>query len=258
MSELKALLFDVDGTLADTERDGHRPAFNQAFSEQNLDWHWSPELYGRLLAVTGGKERILHFIDTERPLVPDVEDLRAFVAGLHRSKTKHYTEALGKGEVPLRPGVLRILQEAKAAGMTLAIATTTTPANVSALLASSIGPEAAQWFSVIAAGDIVPHKKPAPDIYTYAMDQLGVQPDECLAFEDSYNGVRSVVDAGIKSLLVTINDYTKDHDMTGASLVLNNLGEPGEPCAKLAGDGDVPEFIDLAFLKRLHARVYSA
>lgn len=253
MSELKALLFDVDGTLADTERDGHRVAFNLAFRDAGLDWYWDEALYGRLLEVTGGKERIHHYIDTQRPLLPDVEDLPAFIAGLHRSKTQHYTRMLREGAIPLRPGVLRLLDEARAAGMVLGIATTTTPANVSALLEFSIGPHALEWFDVIAAGDVVPDKKPAPDIYLHAMQELGLTPGEVMAFEDSFNGVRAVLDAGIQTLVVTVNDYTADHDFTGATLVVDSLGEPGSPCRPLNGSPAVPEYLDLAYIKRLHA-----
>ncbi len=253
MRELKALLFDVDGTLADTERDGHRVAFNQAFLDAGLDWSWDVQLYGRLLEVTGGKERILHYIDTCKPLVPEAGDLSGFIAGLHQAKTAHYTQALRKGRIPLRPGVLRLLLEARSAGMLLGICTTTTAANVSALLEFSIGPEALGWFDVIAAGDMVPAKKPAPDIYHYAMRGLGLLPDDCMAFEDSVNGVRSALDAGIDTLVVTANDYTVDQDFTGASLVLDGLGEPGMPCNTLHGSPSAPDFLDLDFLRRLHA-----
>jgi phosphoglycolate phosphatase-like HAD superfamily hydrolase len=131
--ELQALIFDVDGTLADTERDGHRVAFNAAFAEAGLDWHWSVELYGQLLAITGGKERIRHFIETCQPPLPAEEDLTALIARLHQAKTRHYTALLAQGGIPLRPGVKRLLQEARAAGIRLAIATTTTPENVTAL-----------------------------------------------------------------------------------------------------------------------------
>jgi len=253
MRALKALLFDVDGTLADTERDGHRVAFNQAFCDAGLDWSWNVQLYGRLLEVTGGKERILHYIDTCKPQVPEVGDLSGFISELHQAKTAHYTQALRKGRIPLRPGVLRLLQEARAAGMLLGICTTTTPANVSALLEFSIGPEALGWFDVIAAGDVVPAKKPAPDIYRYAMRELGLSPEHCMVFEDSVNGVLSVLDAGIDTLVVTVNAYTADQDFTGATLVLDGLGEPGIPCNKLDGSPSVPEYLDLEFLRRLHA-----
>jgi HAD superfamily hydrolase (TIGR01509 family) len=251
--ELKALLFDVDGTLADTERDGHRVAFNRAFQDAGLTWEWSVELYGELLAVTGGKERIRFFIDRWNPEVPDVEDLDAFIAGLHRDKTRHYTAALEQGGIPLRPGVLRIIQEARDAGLTLGVATTTTPANVTALITHSIGPGAMDWFSVLAAGDVVPAKKPAPDIYIYAMEKLGLRPDECMAFEDSVHGLHSARDAGIDTVVITVNGYTADQDFTGASLVLDGLGEPEAAATRLQGDLPFDGCFGLDDLRRLHA-----
>jgi beta-phosphoglucomutase-like phosphatase (HAD superfamily) len=250
---LQALLFDVDGTLADTERDGHRVAFNAAFAEAGLDWNWSVELYRELLAVTGGKERIRYFLDTRRPALPPAEDVDAFIAGLHRAKTRIYTEALAAGGIPLRSGVLRLLQEARAAGLHLAVATTTTPDNVTALLYNSIGPDAPGWFEVIAAGDVVPAKKPAPDIYTWALSRLGLPASAAVAFEDSAHGLRSARDAGIATVLVTVNDYTRGQDFAGASLVLDGLGEPDAPFRVLAGDAGGAGHVDLALLRRLHA-----
>ncbi|MBF0255966.1 MAG: HAD family hydrolase [Gammaproteobacteria bacterium] len=249
---LQALLFDVDGTLADTERDGHRVAFNLAFADAGLDWDWTEELYGQLLKVTGGKERILFYLDRFNRCFERPAELDAFIAGLHRSKTAHYARMLAEGCIPLRPGVARLLDEARAAGLRLAIATTTTPLNVTALLDSTLGPESKDWFEVIAAGDIVPAKKPAPDIYLWAMQQMGLEPQQCLAFEDSDNGVRSVLDAGIKALLVTVNGYTREQDFTGASLVLDQLGEPDQPAQVLAGSAPSRGYVDVTALRELH------
>ncbi len=252
---LQVLIFDVDGTLADTERDGHRVAFNRAFADAGLNWDWSEALYGELLRVTGGKERILHYIDAFDPGFARPDDLSGFVAGLHQAKTRHYAQMLAGGAIPLRSGVERLLREAREAGLRLAIATTTTPLNVTALLDSTLGPEAKDWFEVIAAGDIVPAKKPAPDIYTWAMQQMGVSPDRCMAFEDSDNGVRSVLDAGIKSLVVTVNAYTRAQDFSGASVVLDQFGEPGEPFQVIDGQIPAGEYVDLALLQSLHQQV---
>ncbi|MCA1979556.1 MAG: HAD family hydrolase [Thiobacillus sp.] len=249
---LNALLFDVDGTLADTERDGHRPAFNRAFAEAGLDWHWDIALYGQLLAVTGGKERMKHYIDQFRPDYRKPADFDDMVANLHKAKTRHYADLAARGGIPMRPGVKRLLTEARAAGLRLAIATTTTPENVTVLLEHSLGPGTQDWFEVIAAGDIVPAKKPAPDIYFYAMEKMGVSPAECLAFEDSENGIRASLGAGLKTL-VTVNDYTLDHDFTGAAVVLSDLGEPDAPCRRLAGPDLGRPFVDMAYLRALHA-----
>lgn len=256
MAPLEALLFDVDGTLADTERDGHRPAFNAAFADAGLDWEWSEALYGELLAVTGGKERIRYYLERYNPEFKAPADLEGFIAGLHKAKTGHYLSMLERGAIPLRPGVARLIGEARAAGLKLGIATTTTPENVTTLLCSTLGPESESWFDVIAAGDIVPAKKPAPDIYNWAMEQLGLNPGQCLALEDSANGVKSVLGAGIRSLVVTVNGYTKDEDVSGATLVVDQLGENGSPCRVLKGPNGNLGKIDVDVLRRLHEQVH--
>lgn len=253
---LEVLMFDVDGTLADTERDGHRVAFNRAFREAGLDWDWDEEIYGKLLKVTGGKERIRFFLDHFHTGFQRPADLDAFVAGLHKSKTAHYAQMLGEGAIPLRPGVERLIGEARAAGLRLAIATTTTPLNVTALLDSTLGPESQGWFELIAAGDIVPAKKPAPDIYVWAMEQMGVSPEVCMAFEDSDNGLKSALGSGIRNVLVTVNAYTQGQDFSGASLILDQLGEPGAPCQALAGDPPAAGYVTLDALQALHAKVH--
>lgn len=262
MVGLKALIFDVDGTLADTERDGHRPAFNAAFAEAGLDWHWGVERYGELLAVTGGKERIATFIDQESLRVGPGPDPSALIADLHRAKTRHYVALLESGAIPLRPGVLRLLREARAAGIRLAIATTTTPENVSALLRNAGEPGLLDWFDVIAAGDVVPSKKPAPDIFHLALKQLGCQASECVAIEDSDNGVRSALGAGLRALLVTVNAYTCEQDLGSAALVVEHLGEPDQPARWLGGQWDPesagPAVVDLRLLERLHRATFPA
>ncbi len=248
---LTTLIFDVDGTLADTE-EIHRIAFNQAFTNAGLDWRWSVERYGELLAVTGGRERIRHFMELEGMAALSRPDLDAWIAGLHRAKTALYTGMLAGGRIPLRPGVERLLTEARAAGLRLAIATTTSPPNVIALLQHSLAEDGEHWFEVIAAGDVVAKKKPAPDIYLHALHALGADPAECLAFEDSENGVRSARGAGIVTL-VTENAYTRRHDFSGAALVLDHLGEPDEPCTAQSGTLNGARYVDVAALRKLHA-----
>lgn len=255
MHGFKAMIFDVDGTVADTERDGHRPAFNAAFAEVGLDWHWDASLYGELLAVTGGKERIRYFMTRAGIQLDQDRDLDAFVADLHRRKTAHYLAMLRKGAIPFRPGVMRLWKEARAAGIRLAIATTTTPENVAELLAHAGEPRLADWFDVIAAGDVVPAKKPAPDIYHLALEQLGLDAADCIAFEDSDNGARSALDAGLACLVITTNAYTAGQDFGGAPLILDQLGEPGSPPRVAVGDLGRSDCVDLQALEDLHRRV---
>ena len=254
MAELKALLFDVDGTLADTEKEGHRVAFNLAFEKAGLDWIWDEALYGELLAVTGGKERIRYYLDVFNTDFEKPDNFDEFVKGLHASKTDFYTQLLADGAIPLRPGVERLIHEAKEAGMRMAVVTTTTPANVTALLESTLGEGAEFWFEVIAAGDIVPAKKPAPDIYHWAMEQMEIQPEEAIAFEDSSNGIQSSTQANVKTL-ITLNDYTKEDDFSKAAVVLDHLGEPDQPHQVLAGQAPKAQnYVDLDWVKALHAQ----
>lgn len=246
MPELRALLWDVDGTLADTERDGHRVAFNMAFDEAGHAREWDVPTYGELLAVTGGKERIRH--DIERGDMPDMPYEQ--IAELHARKTAHYQNLIAEGRIPLRPGVRRLLEEAYAAGVTIGVATTTTPSALDALIEHSLGHEWFDRFSVLAAGDIVPAKKPAPDIYQYAMQELAVSPEETLAMEDSENGWKAAKAAGLRCV-VTVNDYTRGHDFTGADLVVSELGEPnGEAVEVLAN----PHNLTLHHVELKHLR----
>jgi len=221
--EIKAIIFDVDGTLADTE-DAHRIAFNKSFAENGLDWNWDVALYDKLLKVTGGKERIKYYVSDFNTDYQKPENFDDFVKHLHQTKTKHYTAMLAAGQIPLRPGIRQLMDDARAAGILLAIATTTSPENVAGLLEVGLGKDWEKYFAANGCGDIVPHKKPAPDIYNWVLDKLKLKPQECIALEDSNNGLRSALAAGIKTY-VTTNPYTHWHDFDGAAGILEDLSD---------------------------------
>jgi len=220
---IKAIIFDVDGTLADTE-DAHRIAFNKSFADNHLDWNWDVALYDKLLKVTGGKERIKYFVADFLSGYSKPDDFDAFVKHLHKVKTAHYTAMLADGQIPLRPGVKQLILDAHAAGITLAIATTTSPENVAGLLEVGLGKNWADYFAANGCGDIVPLKKPAPDIYNWVLAQLKLAPQDCIALEDSNNGLRSSLAAGIKTYITT-NHYTRHQNFTGAAGVFDDLSD---------------------------------
>jgi len=251
MSELGALVFDVDGTLADTERDGHRVAFNAAFVDAGLDWDWTVDVYSDLLTVTGGKERIKFFLQKYLPEFVAPGDLGEFVAGLHARKTEHYKMLMAKGLIPLRPGVERLLNEAREQGIRLAIATTTTADNVTALITSALSAEALSWFEVIGAGDIVPSKKPAPDIFEWVLNELDLPGDEVVAFEDSGHGVTSAADAGILRIVVTVNGYTEQQEFSRAIMVLDHLGDEGNPASVIKGEPISGQYLKMSDLSKM-------
>jgi HAD superfamily hydrolase (TIGR01509 family) len=219
-----ALIFDCDGVLADTERDGHRPAFNQAFAEAGLDIVWDEAEYARRLQIGGGKERIASVIDD-----------RDEVLALHKRKTALYKEMVQAGKLPARPGIARIVEEAIAAGWTLAVASTSAEESVRAVLEHAVGEANATRFAVF-AGDIVPAKKPDPGIYVLAVEQLGIAPGDGIVVEDSRNGLLAAVGAGLRCV-VTVSGYTAEEDMSEAVLVVTSLGDPGEPARVLANRG---------------------
>jgi HAD superfamily hydrolase (TIGR01509 family) len=223
MAALLALIFDVDGTLADTES-AHRLAFNEAFGELGLPWRWSEPEYLRLLAISGGKERLTAYLQAVDPTLRGSRELVASVEKLHAIKTRCYADRVGQGQVPLRPGVARLFAQAQQRGLPLALATTTTPANIDALLRTPLGPNWRQRFAVIGDAATAQKKKPDPQVYLQVLDQLGVSPQSCIAFEDSQNGLRAACAAAIPTI-VTPTAYTVTEDFAGALRVLPDLGQ---------------------------------
>jgi HAD superfamily hydrolase (TIGR01509 family) len=225
--KIKALIFDVDGTLADTE-EAHRRAFNRAFESHGLDWHWNPTEYAHLLKVTGGKERIGAYLDSLTLDDAERRALNARISAIHETKTENFTQLVREGQVPLREGVARLIDEAERAGVSLAIASTTTLANIETLLSVTLGRSALNCFSVIGAGDQVRHKKPAPDIFEYVLKELQECAADCVAIEDSANGLAAAKGAGLFTV-VTPSQWTSGEDFRGADLVLTSLGSSAHP-----------------------------
>jgi len=252
-----ALIFDCDGVLADTELYGHLPAFNEMWRKLDVPWQWSKAQYGEKLKIGGGKERMASlFTDADfraRVTAPDGEDERkALIALWHREKTAIYERIIQAGEIPPRPGIRRLSEEARKAGWRLAVASTSAPAAVEAVLKHAVGEELAREFLVL-SGDIVPKKKPAPDIYNLALDRLQVPAGDCIAIEDSRNGMLAAVAAHIP-VMVTISSYTSNEDFHEAALVVDSLGDPqGPKCFVLASNVPVKvcDFVrleDLSFI----------
>ena len=228
---MPALVFDCDGVLADTERYGHLPAFNQTFAEFGLPVVWSDAEYAEKVLVGGGKERMATLLTPEfvaaAGLPTDRDELTALLAQWHRRKTEIYTGIIAGGTIPGRPGIRRIVEEAAEAGWTLAVASTSAEPSVRSVLAHAVGPELAARFAVF-AGDVVAHKKPAPDIYQLAVTELGLSAAGTVVIEDSRNGLLAALGAGL-SCVVTVSSYTGGEDFTGAALVVSSLGDPGTP-----------------------------
>jgi HAD superfamily hydrolase (TIGR01509 family) len=220
---LQALIFDVDGTLADTES-VHLMAFNQAFAELGMDWVWTQAMYLKLLDVSGGKERILHYWKQVNPDIKALaaQDLQDRIDSIHGLKTAHYENAVNSGAVSLRPGVLKLMDEALSAGLQLSIATTTSPVNIAALLSHAVGADWRMNFTAIGDASTAPLKKPHPQVYLQMLAALKLPASACLALEDSNNGLRAATAAGLATVITT-NPFTLHHDFTGALKVLPDL-----------------------------------
>ena len=248
---VRALIFDVDGTLADTE-ETHRQAFNFAFLAFDLDWEWSKPLYRELLKTSGGKERIVGFIETLPVAAAEKRRLAGLAPAIHREKTRLYAELVADGRCTLRPGVERLLGEASACGVRLAIASTTSPQNVDALLTRHLGRGGLGMFDAIACADHVQRKKPAPDIYLLALAMLGLPAMACVAFEDSPNGLRAAKRARLFTV-VTPSPWTAGERFPGADLELPHLGDETHALPAAVARWLGAPRLDLATLCRLHA-----
>jgi HAD superfamily hydrolase (TIGR01509 family) len=240
---MPALIFDCDGVLADTERDGHLPAFNEAFAEFRLDLHWDLPTYAEKVKIGGGKERIA----SDLPPRADTEEL---VKGLHKRKTELFLDRVRDGLLPARPGIHRLIAEALAAGWTVAVASTSAEPSVRGVLEHAVGPELAARCHVY-AGDIVAAKKPAPDIYLLVLHDLGLDPRDCIVVEDSGIGLQAALAAGLTTV-ITISTFTTEDDFAGAALVVDHLGEPDQPSTVISGPADLADtYVSLSTLESL-------
>lgn len=251
---LDAVIFDVDGTLAETERNGHRVTFNRAFEKAGLADRWDERLYGELLNVAGGRERILSYFRDRRSTLP--ENPEQLAAELHKSKVVEFRELLGNGDLEASPGILGLIEELHGAGVALAIATTGTRSAVLDLLAC-LKPDLAEQFDAILTADEAPLKKPDPQVYEITLSELGVRANEALAVEDSRNGLLAASKAGIPCL-VTVSEYNLGDQFGEAALVVDGIGESGAPASVLLDPHEIAPteqvVVDVQLLKELMSR----
>jgi HAD superfamily hydrolase (TIGR01509 family) len=249
MRELKAIIFDVDGTLAATE-ETHRQAFNEAFKEFDTPFQWSVSEYIQLLYISGGKERIYKFLKSQNFDIPEKGNLRDYTLKLHQRKSEIYREKLIAGHIGLRIGVERLIKEAKQKGITMAIATCTSTTNVEVLLKNALDGTALSYFNSLVSCDLVADKKPSPAVYQYALANLGLKPENCVVIEDTSNGNLAALAAGMKSVITT-HPLTVDEDFTGASLVIDQLGEPDEHFTVLSGNALGADYVGVDLLEKI-------
>jgi HAD superfamily hydrolase (TIGR01509 family) len=221
---MNALIFDCDGVLVDTEKDGHRVAFNRAFKQRGIGAHWQVDEYGDLLKIAGGKER-MKFYFNRNGWPEGIEDQGNFILDMHALKTKLFMGIIESGELPLRSGIARIVDEAISKGLMLAVCSTSNEKAVNLIVEKLLGPQRSRHFNAILAGDIVTRKKPDPEIYNLALDRLSLTSRDCVVVEDSRNGFLAARSAGIPCLITT-NEYTRQEDFAGADRVVGELGDP--------------------------------
>jgi HAD superfamily hydrolase (TIGR01509 family) len=247
---LKAIIFDVDGTIANTEHDGHLKAFNEAFDFYELDWYWDSALYGALLSVSGGKERLSFYINNYNPKLKWPLN-ESDIVNIHNKKTEIFINKISAGFISLRIGVERLINDALNHNLKLAIATTTSLNNVKTILESTLGKGALEIFEVVAAGDIVDKKKPASDIYDYVLDKMNLECSECVVIEDSEIGFQSATSAGLKTV-ITLSEYTNTKNFKGALVVLDHLGEDDQPFQIVNGTPTTHTLVSVDYIKELY------
>ncbi len=247
--KIKGIIFDVDGTLADTESIHHQ-SFNQAFRDFDLDWHWDQQQYIRLLAISGGRERIRYFLEQDAKLRLVIKSPEKFCHKLHRHKSEIYRDKLSQSQICLRPGVKRLIEEALDKKICLGIATSSSKANLITLLRGTLGEQSLAWFSAVITNDIVVDKKPSPEVYQCALANLGISPDAGIAIEDTDNGNQAALAAGLTTVITT-HPFTSGHKFSGASVVVDTLGEADQPVQLRSGNIFNKQYIDLELLDRL-------
>jgi len=246
---LNAIIFDMDGTLADTE-EIHRRAFNAAFAEFHIDCEWQPEEYKELLAVSGGKERIRAYLLSHKLVDLPKREVLKLASAVHRRKSEIYRELLRQGRVEMRPGVARLIHAAVAQGVKLGIATSSSIHNVESLFRNAMNREVLDLFDCVVTCEIVADKKPSPSVYQFVLAELGLSPAHCVAIEDTCNGNRAALAAGLRTIITT-HDFTLDDDFSGAELVVDHLGEPDRPCQVIAGNPRGYRYVSLDLLREM-------
>jgi HAD superfamily hydrolase (TIGR01509 family) len=254
---LEALIFDVDGTLAETERDGHRVAFNRAFADVGLRWYWDTTTYARLVSITGSRERLRHWVHTRAQPAPTSFGGEDLLAELHRRKTEHYARMVRAGGLRARPGVLRLVEQARACGVRLAVASTGSRENVEAVLEAWHGAGWRGVFDVVAAGDVVPRRKPDPGVYRWVVEHLGLPAGDCVAIEDSASGLAAARGAGV-DVVVARSEYSRGQRFDGALAVLDDLGEPDAPSRGWACGDAWSGVVDVATIDAWRERLHRA
>lgn len=248
MAQLKAIIFDVDGTLANTE-EIHRQSFNEAFREFDLNYSWSEREYTRLLSISGGKERIYAYLKDKSITLDNEYSLREYSLIIHKRKSEIYREKLVAGHIGLRSGVQRLINEAESKNIRLAIATCTSLSNVETLLCNAIGVNALSRFSAIVTSDVVLDKKPSPIAYQFALAELGLEAKHCIVIEDTQNGNIAALETGLKTIITT-HSLTLDNNFSGSSLVIDKLGEPESPFTVSCGNAFGSHYVDVDLLEK--------